>query len=191
MGLCVGGQVKLTAQFRGREMEFKELGMKLFEKFQHDVAELASADLRRHLHEQPRRRHRVWLLMPADLSQRLRDDFGIVLMRQVDVGGTRQHVREIFGRSSAAGDNGPASARATFSELLLKKKSAGELARRKWSLRSKMSVDKDRRHEKCLNNAGSSVVPPDLKCNGFCCMVGASSKILARVHVDRREIQTR
>ncbi|CAI5517286.1 unnamed protein product [Closterium sp. Naga37s-1] len=36
-----GDKVKLTAQFRGREMEFKELGVKLFEKFQHDVAELA------------------------------------------------------------------------------------------------------------------------------------------------------
>ncbi|CAI5984575.1 unnamed protein product [Closterium sp. NIES-65] len=34
-----GDKVKLTAQFRGREMEFKELGVKLFEKFQHDVAE--------------------------------------------------------------------------------------------------------------------------------------------------------
>ncbi|CAI7761760.1 unnamed protein product [Closterium sp. NIES-53] len=44
-----GDKVKLTAQFRGREMEFKELGVKLFEKFQHDVAELAIVESKAHL----------------------------------------------------------------------------------------------------------------------------------------------
>ncbi|GJP33654.1 hypothetical protein CLOM_g18659 [Closterium sp. NIES-68] len=44
-----GDKVKLTAQFRGREMEFKELGVKLFDKFQQDVAELAIVESKAHL----------------------------------------------------------------------------------------------------------------------------------------------
>lgn len=37
---CVLLQVKVSAQFRGREMEFKELGIQLFERFANDVAEV-------------------------------------------------------------------------------------------------------------------------------------------------------
>eukprot|EP00850_Spirogloea_muscicola_P014622 SM000106S13970 [mRNA] locus=s106:188286:190627:- [translate_table: standard] len=34
-----GDRVKLSVQFRGREMEFRDLGVKLFERFQGDVSE--------------------------------------------------------------------------------------------------------------------------------------------------------
>ena len=35
-----GDKVKVTSQFRGREMEFRDLGLKLFERLANDVAEI-------------------------------------------------------------------------------------------------------------------------------------------------------
>lgn len=44
-----GDKVKVTSQFKGREMEFKELGLKLFERLANDVAEIGIIESRAQL----------------------------------------------------------------------------------------------------------------------------------------------
>ena len=57
--LAKGARVKLTVQFKGREMEFKEIGREMFDRFLEDLGGVAAVAVEQPLQMQGRQMNMV------------------------------------------------------------------------------------------------------------------------------------